>query len=111
MRGAHAASINFKNVTSAIVYYMCNQRVGIGTLKNSHVKAVPAACKMSPGSRVTGPGERADNLDKITPGHNQAVFQTEMGNLRIAIDNRAGQQIGKCFKARLQIFGHETYLS
>ena len=66
---------------------------------------------MASGSRVVGIGKRADNLYKITPGHNQAVFQTEMGNLRIAIDNRAGQQTGKCFKARLQIFGHETYLS
>ena len=90
---------------------MRDERACIGALKNRHVKTVAAARKMTPGSRVTGIRKRADNLDKIAAGHNQAVFQTEMGNFRIAIHDRAGQQIGKCFKARPQIFGHETDLS
>ncbi len=111
MRGAHAACINFENPAPAIVLNVCDERGGIGALKNRHVKTVAAARKMASGGRVAGIGKRANDLDKIAAGHDQAIFQTEMGDLRVAIHHRTAQQFGKCFKARLQIFGHETNLS
>ena len=97
MRGAHAVSIDLENPAPAIILNMVDQRGGVGALKNRHVKTVPATREMASGGSIINAGKRADDLDEITAGHNQAICQAEMRDPGVAKNNRAVEQCGQGF--------------